>query len=405
MSRPTRTRPARPQRSRVKTLPQLLAAAVEANPSGTAVVFADAQKSLAQLSYAELDERSTRLARLLIARGIGPEDLVAVGVPRSVESVVAVWAVAKTGAGFVPVDPNYPQDRIEHMVADCGAVLGVTLTAQRDRLPDGVRWLELDSREQVRALAGHSTEAVTYADRVRPLRAEHPAYVIYTSGSTGKPKGVVVTQAGLSSFCDEQRDRYRVTSDSRALHFASPSFDASVLELLLAVGGAATMVVAAPTVYGGAELAALLRRERVTHAFITPAALASVDPAGLDEFRVVVAGGEACPPELVRRWVGTGVRTLHNVYGPSECTMWIAGTPLEVGRPVALGGPIPEARLVVLDSCLRPVPPGTVGELYVAGPSVARGYLRRAGLSAASFLADPFGVPGTRMYRTGDLVR
>ncbi|MEU8896756.1 amino acid adenylation domain-containing protein [Nocardia sp. NPDC048505] len=405
MTRPTRSRPAaRVQRSRVKTLPQLLGAAVEANPGGVAVRFADAGQTLGHLSYAELDAQSTRLARLLIERGVGPEDLVAVGVPRSLESVVAVWAVAKTGAGFVPVDPNYPQDRIEHMVADCGAVLGLTLTAQRDRLPDALSWLELDHPEVADALAAQPADAVTYRDRVRLLRPEHPAYVIYTSGSTGKPKGVVVTQAGLSSFCDEQRDRYRVTSESRTLHFASPSFDASVLELLLAVGGAATMVVVSPTVYGGAELAALLRRERVTHAFITPAALASVDPAGLDEFRVVVAGGEACPPELVRRW-GSG-REFYNGYGPTETTiMTNISAPMVPGETVTIGGPIRAITEYVLDDRLTPVPSGVVGELYITGAQLARGYHRRPALTAARFVANPLDANGSRLYRTGDLVR
>ncbi|WP_374202722.1 AMP-binding protein, partial [Nocardia sp. JCM 34519] len=218
-------------------MPQLMATAVEVNPSGTAVVYADAAGAIGSLSYAELDDRSTRLARLLIDRGIGPEDLVAVGIPRSIDSVVAVWAVAKTGAGFVPVDPNYPADRVEHMVKDSGAVLGLTVQRVHDELPGQVPWLSVDGDELARRLEQYPAEPVTYADRLRQLRAEHPAYVIYTSGSTGLPKGVVVTQAGLSSFCDEQRERYRVTNTSRTLHFASPSFDASVLELLLALGG------------------------------------------------------------------------------------------------------------------------------------------------------------------------
>ncbi|WP_280186623.1 MULTISPECIES: AMP-binding protein, partial [Nocardia] len=210
-----------------------MATAVEANPTGTAVVFADAVSSSGHLTYAELDAASTRLARLLIDRGVGPEDLVAVGIPRSVESVVAVWAVAKTGAGFVPVDPNYPADRVEHMVKDSGAVLGLAVTRVVADLPSEIEWLIIDSDTCAQQLEQYPTEPVTYADRLRQLRAEHPAYVIYTSGSTGMPKGVVVTQAGLASFCAEQRDRYRVTSASRTLHFASPSFDASVLELLL----------------------------------------------------------------------------------------------------------------------------------------------------------------------------
>ncbi|MQY24882.1 D-alanine--poly(phosphoribitol) ligase subunit 1 [Nocardia sp. RB56] len=417
MTRSTRVRPTRTRRARVTTLPQLMATAVEADPTGLAVVHADAAATLAELTYAELDERSTRLARLLIDRGIGPEDLVALGIPRSLDSVVAVWAVAKTGAGFVPVDPNYPADRVAHMVTDSGAVLGLTVEDVRADLPAEVPWLSIDAADVAALLGRYPADPVTYADRLRPLRAEHPAYVIYTSGSTGRPKGVVVTQAGLSSFCDEQRERYRVDVDSRTLHFASPSFDASVLELLLAVGAGATMVVASPTVYGGEELAALLVREGVTHAFVTPAALASVDPAGLDELRVVVAGGEACPPELVRRWVipidpnGTGIgpdgptREFFNGYGPTEATiMTNISDPLVPGETVTIGRPIRNITEYVLDERLSPVPTGAVGELYITGAQLARGYHRRPGLTAARFVANPTGG-GERLYRTGDLVR
>ncbi|KIA66200.1 peptide synthetase [Nocardia vulneris] len=387
-----------------------MATAAEANPDGIALTYADATATLSQLSYAELDERSTRLARLLIDRGIGPEDLVAIGIPRSIESVTAVWAVAKAGAGFVPVDPNYPADRIDHMVKDSGAVFGLTTRAAAAQLPGQVEWLAIDDESCLRSLERYSTEPITNADRLGRLHAEHPAYVIYTSGSTGRPKGVVVTQAGLSSFCDEQRERYQVVSASRTLHFASPSFDASVLELLLAVGGAATMVIAAPTVFGGEELVSLLRRTGVTHAFITPAALASVEPAGLDELRVVVAGGEACPPELVRRWVipvaNGRTREFFNGYGPTETTiMTNISAPLVPDELVTIGGPIRAVTEYVLDERLSPVPDGVIGELYIAGAQVARGYHQRPALSAARFVANPFDPNGARLYRTGDLVR
>ncbi|ONM48517.1 non-ribosomal peptide synthetase [Nocardia donostiensis] len=391
-------------------LPDLLDAAVEENPDGIAVVFADASETWSELDYTELDEQSTRLARLLIGRGIGPEDLVAVGIARSLESVLAVWAIAKTGAGFVPVDPNYPRDRVAQMVSDSRAVLGLTVEAVREDLPEQVEWLAIDSDRFLREIDEQSADPVTDRDRPRPLRPQHPAYAIYTSGSTGTPKGVVVTHAGLASFCAEQRERYRVTSSSRTLHFASPSFDASVLELLLAVGGAATMVVVAPTVYGGAELTTLLRRERVTHAFITPAALASMDPAGLDRLRVVIAGGEACPPDLVRRWVqpiaGKRTREFYNGYGPTETTiMTNISDPLSPDELVTIGGPIRGMRALVLDGRLRAVPEGVTGELYLAGDQLARGYHDRPGLTAARFVADPYGPPGGRLYRTGDLMR
>ncbi|RJO72003.1 non-ribosomal peptide synthetase [Nocardia panacis] len=382
-----------------------MATAVEANPGGSAVVYADGAGTLGRLSYAELDERSTRLARLLIDRGIGPEDLVAVGIPRCLESVVAVWAVAKTGAGFVPVDPNYPADRVEHMVKDSGAVLGLTVARVYEDLPEQVPWLIIDDAELTARLEHYPAEPVTYADRLRQLRAEHPAYVIYTSGSTGLPKGVVVTQAGLAGFCEEQRERYRLGTATRALQFASPSFDASVLELLLALGGGGTLVVVAPTVYGGAELAGLLRREGVTHAFITPSVLASLDPTGLEELRVVVAGGEACPPEVVRRWALPG-RELFNGYGPTETTIMVnISDPLAPGEVVTIGAPIRAITEYVLDERLSPVPTGVVGELYVTGAQLARGYHRQPALTGARFVANPFDPSGSRLYRTGDLVR
>ncbi|QIS07175.1 amino acid adenylation domain-containing protein [Nocardia brasiliensis] len=386
-----------------------MATAAEANPDGIALTYADATATLSQLSYAELDERSTRLARLLIDRGIGPEDLVAIGIPRSIDSVTAVWAVAKSGAGFVPVDPNYPADRIDHMVKDSGAVFGLTTRAAATQLPGQVEWLAIDDESCLRSLERYSTEPVTNADRVRQLRAEHPAWVIYTSGSTGTPKGVVATQAGIAGFCEEQRAHYGVTHSARTLHFSSPSFDASMLELLLALGGAATMVVVAPSVYGGDDLAELLRRERVTHAFITPAALASIDPAGLDELGVVAIGGEAWPPDLLRRWllpVTGGMRQLFNVYGPTETTIVVnIGAPLVLDAPLTIGGPIRGVTEYVLDDRLTPVPDGVVGELYIAGAQVARGYHQRPALSASRFVANPFDPSGARLYRTGDLVR
>ncbi|HLS79683.1 MAG TPA: amino acid adenylation domain-containing protein, partial [Nocardia sp.] len=380
---------------------ELMAEAAAHDPAAPAVVFEGTT-----LSYGELDERSNRLARLLIAEGIGAEDLVAVGVPRSADSVFAAWAVSKTGAAFVPVDPNYPADRIAHMVTDSGSPLGLTVSSVVDGLPESTRWLVLDELD----LSGYDGGPITDADRVRPTRVDQPAYVIYTSGSTGKPKGVVVTHAGLANFRAEQVHRYDIDSGTRALHFASPSFDASILELLLALGAGGALVVVPPGVYGGEELSELIRRERVTHAFITPAALATFDPAGLDTLRVLVAGGEACPPELVAKWaVPLGdsgeVRAFHNGYGPTETTiMTNISDALTPGDTVTIGGPIRGMRSLILDNRLRPVPVGVAGELYLSGIQLARGYHARPGLTAERFVADPF-EPGARMYRTGDVVR
>ncbi|MGX6508347.1 amino acid adenylation domain-containing protein [Rhodococcus sp. SJ-2] len=392
----TRQRPTRRREPRALLLPQLLAAAVERDPSATALVHEDRS-----LTYAEIDEASSRLARLLIGQGVGPEDVVALAFVRSLESVVATWAVAKTGAAFVPVDPNYPADRVEHMTVDSGAVLGLTLSDTAPTLPMTAHWIALDDPATVAELSGLPAEPVSFDERVRALRLENTAYVIYTSGSTGKPKGVVVSHSGLANFCAEQVERYGLGPESRTLHFASPSFDASMMELLLAVGASSTMVVAPTSVYGGVEFADLIVRHGVTHAFVTPAALASVDPQGLGVLECVAVGGEACPPELVARWAPG--RRFFNVYGPTETTIVITmSDPLMPGEQVTIGAPIRKSVGHVLDSRLHPVPVGVAGELYLSGPGVARGYHGRAGLTASRFVAAP---GGARMYRTGDVVR
>ncbi|MGG7099751.1 amino acid adenylation domain-containing protein [Rhodococcus sp. 24CO] len=373
------------------TLPQLLARAAS-DPLALAVIDVAGSDAL---TYGELDRRSDALCRVLVERGAAPETIVAIALPRSVDYVIAVWAVAKTGAAFLPVDPAYPVERIEHMLRDSGAVLGLTAGDYVADLPDTSRWVTLESLDLAESSAN-----------VRPvsLEVDHPAYLIYTSGSTGKPKGVLVTHAGLAAFAEEQRERFGVSADSRTLSFASPSFDASVLELLLAVGAGATMVIAPPTVYGGAELRDVMERCAVTHAFVTPAALATVDPSGLDQLDVVIVGGDTCSAELVSQWAPR--RRMFNAYGPTEATVAVTiSDALTVGDSVSIGGPIRGVDARVLDSRLHSVPGRLVGELYVGGAGLARGYLGSPALTATRFVADPHGQAGTRMYRTGDLVR
>ncbi|MEU4344481.1 amino acid adenylation domain-containing protein, partial [Nocardia sp. NPDC023852] len=389
---------------RPRTLPELMTAAAAANPHGPAVVFEGHS-----LTYAELDAASTQLARVLIDRGARPEVLVAVAIPRSIRSVLAVWAVAKSGAAFLPVDPAYPADRIAHMVSDSGAQLGLTIAAEAAALPpiaSGAGWLALDDPQFEAEVQAQSDLPIADSERHGVIRAENTAYVIYTSGSTGLPKGVVVTHAGLANFSAEQVERYRLDRDSRALAFASPSFDASMLELLLALGSAGGLVVAPPLTFGGEALADLIRAEGVTHAFLTPSVLASLDSDALSGMRAIVAGGEAVPADLAAKWVGVSERAFHNGYGPTETTiMTNISDALRPGDPVTIGGPIRGMRSLVLDSRLRPVPEGVAGELYVGGIQLTRGYHARPGLTAARFVADPYGAPGDRLYRTGDMVR
>ncbi|WP_408642280.1 amino acid adenylation domain-containing protein, partial [Speluncibacter jeojiensis] len=379
-----------------RTLVRILADAADRDPQSVALTYRGTD-----VTYAELDERSNALARVLIDRGAGPEVFVALALPRSLDSITWLWAVAKSGAAFLPVDPDYPDDRITHMLTDSGAALGVTDTEHRDRLPDVVPWLVTDDVVQGDPAM---TVPLTDADRCGPIRLAGPAYLIYTSGSTGTPKGVVVTHAGLSALAEEERTRFGVDGGSSVLHFSSPSFDASVLELLLTFGAGARMVIAPNGLYGGTDLHALLADEHVTHAFITPAALASVDPAGLGDLRAIGTGGEACPPDLVSQWAPG--RTMINAYGPTEATVATSmSDALVPGEPVTIGGPTRGCAEMVLDARLHPVPVGVAGDLYVAGAGLARGYHRRAGTTAERFVANPFGGPGERMYRTGDVVR
>ncbi|GAA3971611.1 hypothetical protein GCM10022231_36430 [Gordonia caeni] len=370
---------------------------------------------LAGMSEEVMNARTNRLSRLLIARGVGPESVVALCLSRSAWSVIAMRAVAATGAAFVPIDPAYPAERLAFMATDSGASIVVTVSADRDcldALPGGLAAGALvvdDPRLQADAEA-LPNEPIGAGELRGPRHADQTAYLIYTSGSTGRPKAVAVTHRGLASFVAEQR-RYGAGAHSRVLHFASPSFDAAILELLLAADAGATTVIAPTDVYGADDLVALLRAEAVTHAFLTPAVLDTLEVAGgqdpLPQLQTLVVGGDACAPATARRWTDRG-KALFNAYGPTECTVMatVAGPiAAPAGESLPIGGPIAGAGVRVLDTDLTPCPPGVPGELYVTGPGLARGYAGRAGLTAGAFIADPYGEPGVRCYRTGDLVR
>ncbi|MEU0507577.1 amino acid adenylation domain-containing protein, partial [Nocardia sp. NPDC005998] len=381
-------------------LPEVFATAAATTPDAAALVC-----SGTTLSYRELDETSNRWARVLITAGVGPESVVAVALPRSIDAMIAVWAVAKTGAAFVQVDLIHPHDRITGILADSGAALGLTYGTYRDQLPSEISWLDLDDPTFAATTEAATPRPIDDYERTTTLRPEHPAYLIYTSGSTGTPKGVVVTHAGIANLAAETRERFGVTPMSRILAAASPSFDVSILEWLTAAAAGATLVLAATPVAAGAELAEVIDAERVTHAALTPTVLGSLPTDGLDTLRTLILGGETCPPDLAARWAPG--HTVINTYGATENTiMSCADAPLtaHADGPMTIGGPVRGFTAVVLDRRLRPVPPGVPGELYLSGPGLARGYHRQPATTAARFVPDPYGPPGTRMYRTGDLV-
>ncbi|MFJ9041078.1 amino acid adenylation domain-containing protein [Streptomyces sp. NPDC102406] len=354
------------------------------------------------LTYAQLDARADAVARHLVARGIGPEDRVAVALPRTHELVVALLGVLKAGAAYLPLDPDYPARRLIHMLDDARPRLLLTTPAVHRRLPESavphVYVTDIPSR------------ASSPADTTR-LRPTHPAYVIYTSGSTGLPKGVVVTHRGAGAMVRTQIERLRVTPGSRVLHAASVSFDAAFWELCMGVlSGACLEIDERDALMPGPTLAALVRERGVTHLTLPPAALAVMPPGSLPAGTTLVLAGEACSPALVRAWAKD--RFLVNAYGPTETTVCAtmsgfqhADGPRAPERTVPIGGPVNGTRVHVLDDRLAPVPPGVTGELYVSGEGVARGYHGRPALTASRFVADPTDHAGGRMYRTGDLVR
>ncbi|WP_069812290.1 non-ribosomal peptide synthetase [Streptomyces sp. TP-A0874] len=394
------------------TLVSLFAEQVARTPRATAVVFEDGT-----LSYAELDRRAELLARRLRARGAGPERFVAVAVPRSAELVVALLAVLKSGAAYLPVDPDYPADRTAFMLADSGARTVITTAAVAGRLP------EVGGLERLLVGSEGVGEGVAEADVADvPATPDHPAYLIYTSGSTGRPKGVAVTHRAIVNRLAWMQGEYGLEADDRVLQKTPSSFDVSVWEFFWPLVEGATVVLARPDGHRDpAYLAELIRSAGVTTLHFVPSMLNAFVQAmaagGELEWaaglRRVFASGEALSGDTARRWWELTSRSergpvpLHNLYGPTEAAVDVTCFPYEGGAElsVPIGRPVWNTRLHVLDAFLRPVPDGVPGELYLAGVQLARGYHDRPALSAERFVADPYGAPGERMYRTGDLVR
>ncbi|MEU0127148.1 amino acid adenylation domain-containing protein [Streptomyces sp. NPDC006289] len=394
-----------------RTVPEAVRERSASTPHATAV--RDAHTSL---TYAELDARADALARVLRERGAGREDLVALAVPPSVDTAVAMLAVLRAGAAYLPVDPEYPPARIRHMLDDARPVLLLTTAEVHAALPDcGVPWLALDD-----PAARPTGPTVPVQDAPHPA---DPAYVIYTSGSTGRPKGVVVTHGALAGHMDWMARYLAVTPADRVLARTSTSFDASVWELWLPLtNGAEVCVLPHDANHEPGALVSWMSRFGVTLAQFVPSHLTLVlteaaHAAPLPALRAVLCGGEPLPRALADDVTALWRAEVHNLYGPTEAT--IEATAHRAGGPqdgrsadtrthsetVPIGRPVDTVRAYVLDAGLRPVPPGVTGELYLSGPNLARGYLHRRGLTAARFVADPFGAGGDRMYRTGDLVR
>ncbi|MEU0987816.1 amino acid adenylation domain-containing protein [Streptomyces sp. NPDC005953] len=392
----------------------LFGAQALATPQATALVF-DAER----LTYAELDERANRLARALVARGAGPERVVALGLPRSADFVVALFAVLKTGAAYLPLDLDHPVERLAAMVADARPLVLVT-NARGPALSD-VPVLDLDGAPAVSELATLSGAPLAQAELTGPRNGAHPAYLIYTSGSTGRPKGVVVPYSGLTNMLLNHRERIFAPAIERAgargadrplrvAHTVSFAFDMSWEEFFWLIDGHEVHVIGEELRLDPTALTAHYDRVGIDVVNVTPSYGQQLIDAGLldkDRHRplLVLLGGEAVPDALWSLLADSDGTMGYNLYGPTEYTINALGADVADSSRSCVGRPIYNTRAYVLDSALRPVPSGVPGELYLAGAGLARGYFGRPALTSERFVADPFGAPGTVMYRTGDLVR
>ena len=375
----------------VASLPELFSAQAARSPEAVAAVLGEQR-----LSYAALDARANQLAHHLRGLGVGPEVVVGLCVERSLEMLVGLLGILKAGGAYLPLDPSYPPARLAFMLEDARAPVLLTQAALRQRIPEHRGPIvELDA----------DWPAIARQPATAPGNTLHPhntAYVIYTSGSTGTPKGVAVSHGGIPNLAAAQIDRFAITAAARVLQFASPSFDAAISEIATVLISGGSLILMAADDRGGEALGNLIRGQGVTHATLPPVVLG--DLAADLPLQTLVVAGEACSPELVERWsVG---RRMINAYGPTETTVCATMSEPLSGRSLApIGRPIANTQVYVLDGGLEPVPIGVVGELYVAGAGLGRGYVGRCGLTAERFVANPFGMAGSRMYRTGDLAR
>src|SRR5579864_5148228 len=385
---------------REKCIHQLFEEQVGKNPEATAIVYEDQC-----LSYDELNEQANRLAHYLISLGVKPDERVAICVERSVEMVVGLLAVLKAGGAYVPLDPAYPAERLRFMLEDSGPVVLLTQSHLEGLFNDvNTSLLVIDISEIFlwRDQPENNLERKTVG-----LTSEHLAYIIYTSGSTGRPKGVLIGHRGVMNVITTSLSTFAVRQGSRIVQLASLTFDASVLEIFTALlGGATLYLVKRDALLSIADLGRFLQENAISTMAIPPSLLSLIPAGDYSELSTIVVGGETCSRELAARWASG--RVFLNAYAPTEATIYATLMRCEAGegQAPAIGRPIANTKIYLLDEYGEPVPVGVVGEIYIGGVGVAQGYLKRAELTAERFVPEPYSwVPGARMYRTGDLGR
>jgi amino acid adenylation domain-containing protein len=397
-------------------------AAPGAPPEPTLVAHFEAQVALApdavalvyeggSLSYAQLDEAANRLAHHLIGRGVGPEDLVGIALGRSVEMFVAVLGALKAGAGYLPLDPTIPRQRLQFMIEDAAPACILSAAGWAGSLGDAASVVLLDDPAVAASLRAQPGTAPVDGERRAPLGARNVAYIVYTSGSTGTPKGVVTTHANVVSLA-WRPDYAPLAAGQAVLQFAPLAFDAATFEIWGALLNGARLVVAPPGLDLD-RLTATILDNQVDTLWLTASLfrqVAETHPQMFGRLRRLLIGGEALPVVAVRKVMARyPALNIVNGYGPTEtttfaCTRLITRADAE-SDAIPIGAPLRGLRAYVLDAAMSPAPAGTEGELFIAGDGVARGYLNRDDLTSARFLPCPFEGPGARMYRTGDLVR
>ncbi|HEU5377336.1 MAG TPA: amino acid adenylation domain-containing protein, partial [Ktedonobacteraceae bacterium] len=382
-----------------RSLPARLRAQAERTPDAIALCFQGEA-----LSYQALFQQAEKLAQRLSAQGARPERLVGLCVERGPRYVQVLLAIVLTGAAFLPLDPHLPEQRLRFLLADAHLDLLVgerpLLAHPGARKGEPIPVLEM---EEIWEDSRRSSSAGLSLPEPLP---DQLAYVIYTSGSTGVPKGVQITQRGLARLIEAQCPLFSIRQGSRVLQFATPSFDAAISEIFTTLASGACLVLAPrEQLLPGPDLQQVLREQAIGVVTLPPTALATIEGETLPALATVVSAGETCPRALVEAWRGGG-RFL-NAYGPTEVTVCATAGVLPTGQPLAavpsIGGPLPHSPVYVLDEQMQRVPIGVVGELYVGGDALARGYRGQAGWTAERFVPDPFsGQAGARLYRTGD---
>lgn len=381
---------------RDELLPEVFAATAARLPDKIAIIFGEDR-----VTYGELDARANRVAHALRAKGVRPGDFVGIWMSRSLDLHVALLGILKSGAAYIPFDMDAPPDRIGECLADCEAKLVVIDAVTHGKLD---RALPAPA-ETCLALLAASPDITPLDLRKDGLTREDPAYAIYTSGSTGKPKGIVIEHRNICQLLRSVNAVYGFTQDDVVFQGASIAFDLSLEEIFVPYLAGSTLFVASSRVLGEVEkLPALMAGAGVTVLDTVPTLLAMM-PQDIPSLRIIILGGEACPPSVKARWCKPG-RTVFNSYGPTEATVVATVDEVTVDGPVTIGRPIPNYTCYVVDEQMQLLGPGAEGELLIGGPGVARGYLRRPELSAEKFIANPFGGDGLDpvLYRSGDAV-